>query len=729
MPLSRTAQVVTPLGEETLLFSSMHASEALGQPFRFELELLSEADNLDLSQLLGQPVQVMVDLMNGALREFNGLVAHFSLAGTQRRHIRYRAVLRPQVWFLRHTANCRIFQNKSALEVAMELLRERGMSDFEDATTSTYAKREYLVQYRESDLNFLQRILEDEGIYYFFRHRDGKHYLVLADAGSAHEANVGYETVPYFPPLESDRRERDHIDHWHVSRQVRTGAYALADYDFKQPALDLLTTLEQPQGPAALADWQVFDYPGAYRDLSSGKDRARVRLEEEQWDLELVEAAGTARGLSAGALFTLSGFPRDDQNKEYLIVSGQYDVRVNEYGSVAKADELPDFRCRLVAIDSRKPYRPRRTARKAIVEGPQTAYVVGQRDQEIWTDEYGRVKVQFYWDRYGEFDEESSCWVRVSQLWAGSGFGGVHLPRIGQEVIVDFLEGDPDRPIITGRVYNRDNMPPYVLPAKQTQSGIKSRSTKGGAPENCNEIRFEDKKGAEEFYVQAEKNQTILVKCNQSSTIQKNRSASVGGDDSISVTGDRSLSVHGNLSVSVDGAGKGPIQSSMNVTGKHNLHASDTIDMDAPTHIKLECGGSSILIEPGKITITAGGGAQLVLDPNVLAQSNDGTKIVLDANAFTQASGGAQTLLDGNVLAQSSGNSSLLLDSNAAITSNGDVTLDGMTVTGSGKTQATLQVTSNSVQCSPAGTVVGGNTVNINGNGMVSVAGPLIKIG
>jgi type VI secretion system secreted protein VgrG len=347
--------------------------------------------------------------------------------------------------------------------------------------------------------------------------------------------------------------------------------------------------------------------------------------------------------------------------------------------------------------------------------------VVGQSNQEIWTDEYGRVKVQFHWDRHGAFDENSSCWVRVAQLWAGSGFGGIHIPRISQEVIVDFLEGDPDRPIITGRIYNADNMPPYALPQNQTQSGIKSRSTKDASTSNFNEIRFEDKKGEEELFVQAEKNHTINVKNNQSTTVGASRSASVGGSDSVSVTGDRSLSVHGNLTVTVDGTGKGATQSSMSVTGKHNMHASDTIDMDAPTHVKLVCGGSSITIEPGKITISAGGGAAVVLDANLKAVSSAGSNLALDANAKTESSGGAKTLLDANVLAESSGGAKVVLDANVLNESSGgaQVVLDtnallkGVQATVQGDASAELDSSGN-VKADPSGVTIMGTMVKLN---------------
>jgi type VI secretion system secreted protein VgrG len=332
------------------------------------------------------------------------------------------------------------------------------------------------------------------------------------------------------------------------------------------------------------------------------------------------------------------------------------------------------------------------------------------------------VKVKFPWDRYVPKDEENaSCWVRVAQLWAGSGFGAQHIPRIGQEVLVEFLEGDPDRPIIVGRVYNFDNKPPYDLPKNQSQSGIKSRSTKGAGPNNFNEIRFEDAKGQEELFMQAEKNQTTNVK--------NNRAATVGANDSVSVGGDRSVSVTGNLAVTVSGGGKSAVHSSHSVTGKYNLHASDTIEEDAPTHIKLTCGDSYILMEPGKITMYAGGKAMIVLDQHVAATSSDNSVVVLDANAFMASNKGGQVLLDANVAAQSNGKASVVLDSNATITStSGDVNVGGTNVTVNGKTNVNAGAGGSSLSLAAAGASMSGTKATVAGTAVTEITGAMVKI-
>lgn len=517
----------TNLGEGLLLLSAMSARETLGRPFCYELTLLSRDENLDLSALLGQPIAVTLELADGTLREFCGIVTHFSLAGELGRFVRYEATVRPWLWLLSQRKNSRIFQGKTALEVIETIFREHGFTDFSKALSVKYRPWEYLVQYRESDLNFVSRLMEQEGIYYFFKHEGGKHTLVLADSYSSHKATPGYETVPYFPPQVGERREQDFISSWTVTRQIRPGAFAARDFNFLQPSVLVAGELAKPNDHER-AEYEVFDYPGEFKDKAEATTQAQVRLEELQANHEVAQGTTNARGLSVGGLFKLSNFPREDQNKEYLLVEVTYEIVVTGFESGSTQLEPPDLRLSFKAIDSHQPYRAPRLTRKPRVEGPQTAIVVGQAGQEIWTDEFGRVKVQFHWDRVGQSNEDSSCYVRVSQIWAGSGFGGIHIPRMGQEVIVDFLEGDPDRPIITGRVYNQDNMPPYTLPDNATQSGIKTRSTKGGGPSNANEIRFEDKKGREDLLIHAERSQTTVVEGSQS--------ISVGGERSITVT-------------------------------------------------------------------------------------------------------------------------------------------------------------------------------------------------
>lgn len=549
MQRARHTTVSAPSLQAELLLLSVAGHEALSELFEYRLELLV-SETVDAFPLLGQPIQVQLALDDGSQREFNGIVTNFSMLGEHGRFVRYEALVRPSLWLLSNTYNCRIFQGKSVPEVLLSVLEEHGLSDVRNALTARYNPREYLVQYRESDLAFVQRILEHEGIYYFFEHHEGKHVLVLADGLAAHTEAPGYEQLPYYAPLESKLRERDHIDGWFVSRQIVPAAYAGHGFNFERAGSRPFSGVSR-QAQTATETGEVFEYPGDLEAQTQAEEQAPVRLEELQSRAEVVRGSGDARGLRTGFLFTLSGYPRDDQNRRYLLLETQYQLVVDSYESVTQPKSEEQCRVEFIAIEATRPFRPRRRTPKPHVEGPQTAIVVGPANQEIWTDEYGRVKLQFHWDRYGQSDQNSSCWVRVAQIWAGSGFGGVHLPRIGQEVIVDFLEGDPDRPIVVGRVYNADNMPPYALPQNRTQSGLKSRSVMNGTPENSNEIRFEDQRGQEELYVQAERDHNVVVKNDQSTSVGVKQTISVGAMQLISVGTEQVISVGTNQTISV----------------------------------------------------------------------------------------------------------------------------------------------------------------------------------
>lgn len=583
MPLSqrdRTLAVNTPLGEDALLLRSMTAKERISALFEYALELSSEDIDIAPSDLLGKPATVSLRLMDGGKRYFNGWINRFSHVGFDGADALYKATLVPWLWFLSRTADCRIFQEQTVPDIVKSIFREHGFTDFEERLSGSYRQWVYCVQYRETDLSFVSRLLEHEGIYYFFEQKDGKHNLILADSYSAHSTIAGYEEVPYYPPDADSLRERDHIDTWSIEQQVRPGAFANTSFDFTAPRKNLLATRSSPK-PHERADYEVFDYPGNYLEAGDSETYARVRLEEAQAGHEIARAHGTARGLAAGALFSLTGHRRDDQNREYLVLSADYRLKSDEFGSFVSNPSDPVFASSLTVMDAQVPYRPARETHKPVVKGPQTAIVVGKSGEEIWTDQYGRVKVQFHWDRYGKQDENSSCWVRVSHPWAGKNWGAVAIPRIGQEVVVSFLEGDPDRPLITGRVYNGDCMPPYGLPGSAVISGLKSNSTKGGG--GYNEYVMDDTKGNELIreHGQYDKDSTIendlrehvlhdrfrdvtnnetvevgndrlkTVGNNETTAIGVDRTENVGNNETIGIGNNRSETVGANESISV----------------------------------------------------------------------------------------------------------------------------------------------------------------------------------
>ncbi|KAB2923371.1 MAG: type VI secretion system tip protein VgrG [Candidatus Contendobacter sp.] len=474
----RTIAVASALGADALLFRRMETRERLSQPFEFHLDLFSENPGIKFTDVLGQPMVVRLNLpKEERVRYFHGLVSEFRQIRGHGRYAVYQATMQPWLWFLSRTADCRIYQNVNVPHIVQSIFREHGFGDFQVRLTESYPPREYCVQYRETTLDFVNRLLEEEGIYYYFKHEQDKHVLVLADSIVAHEPFPGYGEVAYLPPEMHERRHVEHIHDWELTQRVQPGAYAHTDFDFQVPRKNLYRRLEMPRHHAQ-DHYEIYDYPGEYTESEPGQTYARVRLEELRAQYEIAEGRADARGLATGRLFSLAHFPRQDQNRQYLLTATTIRLDSDDYESRPEgqpAGLLCD--CQFTALDAREPYRPPRMTPKAIVRGPQTATVVGPKGQEIWTDRHGRVKCQFHWDRYGESNENSSCWIRVSQPWAGKNWGGISIPRIGQEVIVDFLEGDPDRPLITGRVYNGANMPPYPLPAGAVISGMKTNTT------------------------------------------------------------------------------------------------------------------------------------------------------------------------------------------------------------------------------------------------------------
>lgn len=542
---SRPIEVTSPLGENALLFQSMLATEQLGQPFTIDLDLLSEDHGITLDSVLGQTLTVRCDLPRGGVRHFSGLVSAFHYGGTSGRYASYQCRLSPWLWFLSRTSNCRIFQHKTVPDILKQVFDDRGFSDYDRGKLSgSYPQRVYCVQYRESDLNFVSRLMEHEGIHYYFRHGKDQHTLVLFDENANLDSNASYDEVPFYPPEDARFRERDHISEWAVRGEVQSGTVVLRDFDFEKPSANMEARLSRPN-PHAHAAMEVYDYPGDYTQKGDGDGLSRLRLEQSEVGYELAHGGGDVAGLSPGCVFKLTGHPRDDYNREYVVVSAAQRVSTEGYESGAgPSDGELAWSSTLTAIDKRTPCRSRRTTPRPIISGPQTAIVTGPAGEEIWTDRYGRVKVQFHWDRDGQYDENSSCWVRVSQPWAGKSWGAVAIPRIGQEVVVEFLEGDPDRPIITGRVYNAESMPPYGLPASAVISGIKSDSTKGGG--GYNEYVLDDTKGNELIREHGQFDKDSTIEHDLREHVLNDRHRDVTRDETVDIGHDQTFTIGNN---------------------------------------------------------------------------------------------------------------------------------------------------------------------------------------
>ncbi|KTB70666.1 type VI secretion system Vgr family protein [Pseudomonas syringae] len=630
--LTRLAQVSSPLGPDVLLLKEMSGGDELGRLFSYDLQLTSVDGALDLNQLLGKPMSLSVQLAGGAQRYFHGIVARCSQNVTRDQFASYQVTLRPWLWLLTRTSDCRIFQNLTIPQIIKQVFRDLGFSDFEDALSKPYREWEYCVQYRESSFDFVSRLMEQEGIYYFFRHEKDRHVLVLADAYGAHQPAPGYESVPYFPP-DGQHRERDHINDWRLAQEVQPGSLELNDYDFQRPSASIDVRSAMPR-PHTAGDYPLYDYPGTYVQSQDGEHYARTRLEALQSLHERIELSGNARGLGAGHLFSLTGFGRQDQNREYLIVGARYYLAQESLESGASGGGV-QFELGLSCIDAQQSFRPLASTQRPIVKGPQTAVVVGPTGEEIWTDQFGRVKVHFHWDRHDQSNENSSCWIRVSQAWAGKNWGSMQIPRIGQEVIVSFLEGDPDRPIITGRVYNAEQTVPYDLPANATQSGMKSRSSKGGTPANFNEIRMEDKKGAEQLYIHAERNQDVIVEVDESHSVGHDRFKSIGHDETVLIGNNRVRIVKQDDVLAVGSSKTDSVSQSYIIEVGENLRlvcGKSVLELNASGQINI-CGVQISLHASGDAQFNTGGVLHLNNGKGAdAAPDGQGIKATIDAN-------------------------------------------------------------------------------------------------
>ncbi|MFT3858206.1 MAG: type VI secretion system tip protein TssI/VgrG [Aquabacterium sp.] len=537
----------SPLPASDLFLESMNLAEGLSQLGGMTLNLLSEKPDLAPKDLLGKPVTVSMALADGK-RHFHGYVTRFGIGTPKGRYFSYQAEVRPWLWFLTRTSDCRIFQEMSVPDIVKKVFDDHaGIAQVKLKLFRSYRPWTYCVQYRESDFQFVTRLLEREGIYWYFEHSDGKHELVLVDSLSAHDPIEGESSIRYIEDPSHAPPDEEYISQWQSFQQVKTGKAVLTSYDFERPStsLEVDASLTRPHDQA---EAECFDFQGDYIQSGDGKQFAGDWLDEMQCRHHRLRGQGNAMALAAGRRFTLAKHPRDDQNADYLL------TRVDIQASVQLFDALgggSEFLCSFEAIPSDQQFRPARITPKPFMQGPQTAVVVGPSGEEIFTDKYGRVKVQFHWDRYGKKDDKSSCWVRVSQPWAGQNFGFVHIPRIGQEVVVSFLEGDPDQPLITGRVYNAQQMPPWDLPANATQSGVLTRSSKGGAYANANAIRFEDKKGDEQLWIHAEKNQDIEVENDETHWVGHDRTKTIDNDETVHVKHDRTETVDNNETITI----------------------------------------------------------------------------------------------------------------------------------------------------------------------------------
>ncbi|EFB1890350.1 TPA: type VI secretion system tip protein VgrG, partial [Escherichia coli] len=529
-----------------LLFASLGGTETVGELFTYSIKLktpdilnldyVSPAANLQLKPMVGKDLCVNIELDGGGKRYISGLVTAARVAGHQGRSVVYELRLEPWLKTLTHTSDYKAFQNKNVVNILDEVLDEYPWP-VEKRLVENYPTRAWQVQYGETDFDFIQRLMQEWGIYWWFEHNENSHTLVLADAINVHKACADSPLVCYYQ--KGLKLDKEFIHTITANESLRSGQWVLNDFDFMKPRSLLKSTVANPR-ETGLAEYEHYEWPGDYFTKSEGEMLTRIRMEEQRSPGSRVQGSGNIRTLMTGFTFTLENYPTAEVNREYLLV--QTTLFIQDNAQHSGQEQHFSYSTSFELHPTCEVYRPQRTLSKPHTKGPQSAIVTGPAGQEIWTDKYGRVKVQFGWDRYGKNDENSSCWVRVSYPWAGKGFGGIQIPRIGQEVLVDFKNGDPDLPIIVGRTYNQDTMPPWGLPGAATQSGFYSH-TIGGGPTNANALRFEDKPGGEEVWLHAEKDQRIEVNNNESHWVGNNRLKVIDKTETAIIGEKRSLTV------------------------------------------------------------------------------------------------------------------------------------------------------------------------------------------
>ncbi|HUF28328.1 MAG TPA: type VI secretion system tip protein TssI/VgrG [Gemmatimonadaceae bacterium] len=615
---TRPMTIESVLGADKLLLLGLYGEEGVSSPAVFTLDLASEDPQIPAERMLGSAIAIGVETSAG-VRRLHGIVRRFTQGERSDRRTEYQAEMVAWPWLLSLDADFRVFQNQSVPEIVEEVVKARGFSDFELRLRGSYAPREYCVQHGESDLAFISRLLEEEGIFWFVEHEKSKHVVVFADQPSVLKPLKNAESI-HMAAAGAGWEAQDVVITLHADHRMHSGKVTLSDFDMEKPTARLLRTEGGDKG-------EIYAYPGGYRDADKGERLGRLRVEAEEVHRQLVRGESTSRHLRPGGIVEITGHYRRSFNAKYQILQVRHSIQQG------LGDAPFEYRNEFLAMPHDVPYRPPRLTPKQRTHGVTTAIVVGPSGEEIWTDKYGRVKVQFHWDRVGKKDDKSSCWVRVSTPWAGKNFGAIHIPRVGDEVLVDFLHGDPDQPYVIGSLYNGEKMPPHTLPANQTQSGIKTRSSKSGAADNANELRFEDKKGSEQILLHAERDLKIEVENDEIRDIENERKTTVKKDDTRTVkegndvvkiskgdqtldiaAGKQTVTIQGNQAITVKQGNQELIIKMGNQKTEVKLGKSSS---EAMQSIELKVGQNSIKIDQAGVTIK---GMQVKVEGQIQAQ-------------------------------------------------------------------------------------------------------------
>ncbi len=636
---SSSLQVTTALGANKLLLKRFSGSEYISEPFFFTLDMDSTDNGNDASTVVGTSATVTLIDGSGNDRYINGLVTRLSVNGTV-----WSAELRPWFWMLTLATDSKIFQNLSVTDIITSVFTALGFTDYKLATTGSYSPLVYCVQYQETAFNFVCRLMEQFGIWYYFQHANGSHTMVLADDPSAIATCPNAASVPYLElPQDKDWLQDIRVQSAASELSVATGKFQSTDFNFVTPTTSLLSNAAGKTGTL-----QVYDYPGLYQAKGDGDSIAALRIQEFAAPTSLLTGTGTVRAFAAGTQFTMTGHPFASLNAAWALRAVSHEAERNIYHNS------------FTAFPASVTYRPPRLAPKPRIAGTQTAMVVGTSGQEIYTDQYGRIKVQFHWDQLGTNDQNSSCWIRVAQSWAGKSWGAFVLPRIGQEVVVSFLEGDPDQPLVTGCVYNGDFPVPYTLPDYQTRTTLKSNSSAGGG--GSNELCFEDKAGSEEVYFHAQKDLVAVIENSRTTNINTsddtltiakgNRSETISeGNDTLTISkGNRSSTIsQGNDSLTISQGNRTVAitagNESVTIGGTRTISVTGNESLTAKANVTWNVSGDFTLKVDGNITIQAGGSLTLKSGTAMTVQS--GTAMSVEAGTALSLQGGTQFTLKG----------------------------------------------------------------------------------
>ena len=634
----------TPLGDDVLIPTGFQGDEGLSRLFTYRIEAVSSNQTIAATDLLGKPVSLSVNRVGGSPRLFHGLVTAFSAGPILRDGYRHYAMtLSPWLWLLGRESDCKIFQAKTARDIIEAVFSDAGFSDYQFNLQGTPGTRDYCVQFGETSLAFVSRLMEEEGWFYFFNCTAESHTLVIADEKSAY-ADCDDATATYRP---GTRAMGESLHEWRSGWAFTSGKWTLTDYNFTTPDVDLTGTSSTILPVSAFNAWERYEYPALVDSKSDAGARAKLRMEADEAAYQRAEGASTYAGFRPGTTFTLDGHPVSAEAQSYVLVSVRHEAADNIHFTAGPGStERPYYRNGFTCMPATVTFRPPLATPRPLMHGPQTALVVGASGDEIHCDSYGRIRIQFFWDRLGQKDDKSSCWVRVAQTIGGKNWGALATPRVGMEVVVDFLDGNPDRPLITGVVYNANNMPPWTLPDNKARTGFVSRSTTGGSTDTANELRFDDTNGSEQILFHAQKDfvrevenndsltvgadQTIDVKNSRTVTVdqaddsltvkQGNRSTTISqGNDTLEVSaGKRTVTVEGDLATTVkSGDHKTTVSTGNHVvtvstgdqtvtvsTGNQKITASaGKITVEAMQGIELKCGSNSVVLDQTGVTV------------------------------------------------------------------------------------------------------------------------------